>query len=98
MANFINVPLPEKGGDPRKLWQTVAELIKALNDLSVTIITSDGSKQASITDGDIEIDLTNLLAYSDGQDLIPNFGGEGSEQQSGGTDLQTGAQSGGQGN
>jgi hypothetical protein len=95
---LIDSPVPEKGGDPRELWRTVRDLIKALNALSVTVITSDGSKQATLSEGDIEIDLTNLLAYSDGYDLIPNFGGEGSEQQSGGTDLKTGAQSGGQGN
>lgn len=93
MATLIDVPVPQKGGDPRKLWQITAALIKKLNDLSITIITSDGSKQAKISDGDIEIDLTNLVTFSDLSNLVPGAAGDDSQQQSGGTDLNTGATS-----
>lgn len=100
MGNLINVakPLRGPGSDARMLNRTVAAVIEALNDIKVKIITSDGAAEATISEGEILIDLTNVMCFSDGYELIPNFGGEGSSPTSGGTDLKTTAQSGGEGN
>jgi len=46
--------MPEEGGDPLELWQTLCDIIDALNNLTVTIVPGELAS-VRINDGDIQI-------------------------------------------
>ena len=81
MPKLINIELPKQGGDPRELWQTVRDLINALNDLTVTVVPTAPAVPVKISDGDIQIDLSNYISVIDATNQIPGWtpGGGGTE-------------------
>jgi hypothetical protein len=54
MGNLIKIDKPEEGGDPFQLWQTICDIIDAVNDLSVTIVPGNLAS-VRIEEGDIQI-------------------------------------------
>jgi hypothetical protein len=54
MGQLIKIDKPEEGGDPLKLWQTLCDIIDALNYLSVTIVPGELAS-VRIQEGDIQI-------------------------------------------
>jgi hypothetical protein len=61
MGLLGEIQAPEAGGDPRELWRTVKEIMDVLNGLTVTILPTAPGARIKITEGDIEIDLSNFL-------------------------------------
>lgn len=56
MGNLINVAKLEEGGDPLTVWETVNQIIDALNDITITIIPGELAS-AVVNEGDIQINF-----------------------------------------
>lgn len=75
MGDLIKVKKPEAGGDPFTLWQTLCDIIDAVNDITVSIV--DGRlASVRIQEGDIQISFNSPP---------PDGGDGGSQPTSGGT-------------
>lgn len=86
---LIKIARPKEGDDFFKLWQSVAELVDAINDISVSIVGPQGFCFSAITEGDIQLRFDSAMA------LTPNaVGQQSSNPTSGNTDNPGGPPSG----
>jgi hypothetical protein len=84
MGNLIKIDKPEAGGDPLKLWQTLNDIIDALNDVTVSIVPAELCS-VRIQEGDIQLSFNPPPPSPDAGGSQPTSGAGSSDPSSGGS-------------
>jgi hypothetical protein len=74
MASLLgNIKRPEVGDDPRELWRTVCDIMEVLENLTFTFVPSQPAVPVKISEGDVQIDLSNYISVTDAINRIPDY-------------------------